>query len=733
MANSIDQLTSGVLTQAFTGFDTSQNLGTWQRLGRTSGQTDNQFQTFRNVGDLRPYPQFTQDIENALTVGTVIGSTQRDTTYNVLRTDLVEILAIRSINSGANREVDVQFFPGETGLGLVDSDGNSILDPNRVDYNWAFSPAGVQEGDITSHRNFNFNSTVTLTGLANATALGTDANGRIVVGRGGGNVTETNTFPTAPSVGDIHIQTTDLGAVMTSGFVPVVDANNAQVLIRRYGCTGNNRCSLDDGGDLDGVAYNLVEHGFANLQINTNRGDTVPALGVAAMPLELAWRNPGDGDVWTSIGMVQDSSANGNQRRIRMSIAMSSEFSSRFDRIPYDVELGYRAAAPVNLPSRSAGTYVFGGDDGSGNPDWNQISANSSVTTSDTFQLTVDDTDGYTNNAANRLIFGEGIRAQGVAGEPSQVMIDVDASIPNYKAAPVRLNEGSTDPAITADALVRTEVTEGTTQATFTRVPNNLAWQVLDQGHAYTDNMFSAFNFRVVSYTPGTGTNDGELVVVIEKIVETNGNPRFNWAINIGHMNLPLNVSGHVGGNNNVLVSKGLQEIDFSNTDFILSSPDNGETVVVSSRAVIPGTLDVQSSDGTTIDNATERIRFGTGFTVTGRDAANAVTTNFDDIDHVLVSSTNATVVRFTINGTTITKDGAADAISSIDGGNNWILNHALDRDMVQVQIFEDRDDNGVTRRYQILPDEMVIIDNNNIRVEFDLTTMKNGYAIVTG
>ncbi|MDA8043254.1 MAG: hypothetical protein MPJ22_12610, partial [Pirellulales bacterium] len=360
----------------------------------------------------------------------------------------------------------------------------------------------------------------------------------------------------------------------------------------------------------NGVAYNLVEHGFANLQISENRNNITPPLGVAANPLELAWRTPGAGDTWTSIGNVGDSSRNGNTTRLRMTIATSAEFSARFDGIPAGAELGYRAAAPINTPALNAGTYVFGGTDGNGNPDWNLISSNSSSTTSDTFSLRVENSDAsdtidYTNNTVNKFRFGSGIiaAADPTGTDDNDVLISVPSSS-SYHDSDVRLNEGSTT--LTENALVRSEITEGVTSFTINRVADDLAWELGDYGHAFTENGTSSFNFRVTAYDASANT----LTVIVERIVETTENPNFGWNINIGNLSYPgLRVTQEL--------SASVEDVDniiFDNRHFSVSDRGNGDVEIVATSA-LSGGVDIRE-DNTTVLASAGILNFGAGFNV---------------------------------------------------------------------------------------------------------------------
>ena len=363
----IDTLTSRVLTQDLSiGFSPGVFL---TRIGVTPGQSSSQFQRFRGyltTSGRVDWDNFSN--RNPVFVNII---NREEGTDDVIRTDFVRVvnITIQVIAGNSYGVVDVDYAPGEV--------GTFTAAPNVREFRYSIRSEDIADGEITSHRNFNFDSTVTLTGLSNVATLGTDSGGRIIVGRGGGNVTEGTSFPTSPNVGDIHIQTTDIPAFTNSGFVqlfrPAPDDATPILLSRR--CPDS-----DTSCATNGVAYDFSNLGYGEIQIDFgNRNNLTPALGVAGNPLELGWRprlSTADSE-WMSLGTTIDSSPS-RTFRVRIAAADAAAFDSQFNGVSLFAQLGYRANAPINNAARPAGTYVYGGDDGSGNPDWNQISTNSS-------------------------------------------------------------------------------------------------------------------------------------------------------------------------------------------------------------------------------------------------------------------------------------------------------------------------------------------------------------------
>lgn len=696
MADSnLNGITSGVLTQELTTIVNTLNLGSWSRVGRTTGAASDQFQTFRTVGFVDS--TFEAIFDANLTVGSFVGSTQRAGDFTVLQTDVVEIIAIRDLGGAGNtHEVDVNFFPGETGQGLPN------LAAGHVNYNWSFLPGDTTAaGDVTSNRNFNFLSTITIPNLTNVSALGTDAEGRIVSGQTGSTVTEQATFPTNPTIGDIHIQTVDISTTGQSGFLPITNNLNPAsiVLFDTYGCSGNI-CSLG------GIGINLVSQGYVNIQINTDRNSAIPAIGVASNPLLLAWRPAGGTDAdWIELTSTTNSAGNGNQRRIRAAITTSAQFSSLYDPIPVGAELGYRAMAASGPQTLSAGTFVFGGDDGFGNPDWNRISAiNSAMAVPDSF---VNQIDGQIVGDDLVITLGYNDSKTPILSDP----ITLPSGSAYYSTA--RFNEvGVLTPGTTARSIRREEITEGTTQFTLDRIADGLSWLEGDYGHAKSQDETAALNFRVVSYD-GPG---GFLVVIADKIVETDRNTKSAWIVNIAHLNLPLNIEGHVGGTDSMLISKGLRTIDFSNDDFILSSTNNGSTVVVASRGgAAVGTLEVQDAAGVSIDSETERLRIGVDLVATGRTQAGAITTVQDDIDHVQIDLAPEIprIVRAPLGTPAIT--------GTI---HTYTITHNLSNTDVLVQVYDNT-------REMVIPMSIIASSSNQSTITFPVAV--TGTVVIVG
>ena len=211
--------------------------------------------------------------------------------------------------------------------------------------------------DITSHRNFNFNNTVTLDLIPNAIQLGTDAQGRIIPSSDIPiNITTGPTFDNAPNPnrGDYHILTAQVQ--QTESAVEVLQAGGANVTLNIYAPSGYFQ-SFDQGGLM-----------FDNVQISHDRGTIDPPLGVAGQPVEVFYRTGAD-QPWQTFGTTIDSSSNGNQRRVRFEAGVATGAS-------VGDTLGVDSGNGVSVGTFEPGTYIFGGDR------WIQISGNTSMTAS---------------------------------------------------------------------------------------------------------------------------------------------------------------------------------------------------------------------------------------------------------------------------------------------------------------------------------------------------------------
>ena len=314
----INSITSGVLTQASVGGSSfPQRFTHW---GRTTGQTSNQFQTFRlstGVG------QGTESgIRGQFTVGNSYVLNARDSNNNIIQSYNVRIVATRGATvPGASQGrsnvtfIDVDFDPGGS---------TGYTPPGGIQFtNYQFGNEATISGDITSNRNFNFESSVTLSNLISAAVLGTDNQGRIVAGTQPTiSITQGIDFTTdvpsgntiVPQRGDFHILTRDFTHQATGTFntiMPVTDASGNPVTLASYG--------NPNFPNLVGQYINWTNPIFINVQISANRNDITPALGVAANPVELYYEDldltPG---TWTLFSPTIDSSPNGNPRRIRV-------------------------------------------------------------------------------------------------------------------------------------------------------------------------------------------------------------------------------------------------------------------------------------------------------------------------------------------------------------------------------------------------------------------------------
>ena len=213
--------------------------------------------------------------------------------------------------------------------------------------------------DITSHRNFNFNNTVTLDLIRNATQLGTNAAGMIVPSSDtpiritveSDNPGPMLGFPTNPNRGDYHI----LEAQFTTtegGIEPLMTTNGDQVTFNTY-----IPAPFSVGQSFSG---------FDNIAFSHGRGTIDPPLGVAGQPVEVHYRQSAS-DPWILVGTTTDSSPNGNQLRVRF------EEGADFGNIQLNWEAGFRSGSGTAGQMFDPGTYIFDGDG------WIQISGNTSA------------------------------------------------------------------------------------------------------------------------------------------------------------------------------------------------------------------------------------------------------------------------------------------------------------------------------------------------------------------
>ena len=220
--------------------------------------------------------------------------------------------------------------------------------------------------DITSHRNFNFNNTVTLDLIRNATQLGTNAAGMIVpssdtpirITTESDNPGPMLGFPANPNRGDYHILETQF-TTTEGGIEPLM---TVAALTPAEQVTFNTYIPAP-------FSVGQSFSGFDNIAFSHARGTIDPPLGVAGQPVEIHYRQSAS-DPWILVGTTTDSSPNGNQLRVRF------EEGANFGNIQLNWEAGFRSGSGTAGQMFDPGTYIFDGDT------WVQISGNTSMTAS---------------------------------------------------------------------------------------------------------------------------------------------------------------------------------------------------------------------------------------------------------------------------------------------------------------------------------------------------------------
>ena len=203
-----------------------------------------------------------------------------------------------------------------------------------------------------------------------------------------------------------------------------------------------------------------------------------------------------------------------------------------------------------------------------------------------------------------------------------------------------------------------------------------------------------------------------------------------------------------------------VRTLSFDDRHFTLVNEGSGDLRVVGASG--NNTLQVGDS-GTIESNPTSRIDFNSGIDVTPSDPTDATSSPSigvsvsSNIPRIQIVHFVAEVIdaqgdsnidsragqRYTDAATGIvyganvlSKTGDRTGIritggpfGSIDGNNNWTVGHNLGSEFPVVQVYSD---GPVGTRSQIIPDEIIVIDLNTIRIEFSNSETIPGYVVVT-
>ncbi len=161
-------------------------------------------------------------------------------------------------------------------------------------------------------------------------------------------------------------------------------------------------------------------------------------------------------------------------------------------------------------------------------------------------------------------------------------------------------------------------------------------------------------------------------------------------------------VEGHTTSGDNTQISTAVAEFDFNNDDFILSSPDSGDTVSISLRGGTAGTSGIEvREDSSIVANSATQIRFTDGLDVTSFDMSGVALnpqdsqTNQDDLSYLEIRL-ESNIPRVESEDFTATEIGSTGVYSHT-------FNHMLGNPTPIVQVWDNE-----TPRQMVIPMQVI-------------------------
>ena len=700
----IDVTTLGVLTQA----DVAGTLisgGPLINWGRSPGETLSTRQRFQHASGY-PLPN-PQAVVAALPAGTVATLIARNASGGVIDTWEFTVLGSRVLDGGAA-------FPGasryrvEIDMDLdIGTSGSWANPPGAAVNNYVIRGATTTSGDVSSHRNFNFNNTVTLDLIRGANQLGTDANGRIIpTADRDVQITTGAAFPTTPERGDFHFLTSTISGTGSAdpGIDPVVNSSGATLTYENYvaGAVG-----------IDVPSINIV-----NIQISDQRNTVTPRLGVAGQTVELFYRSS-ESDPWEFFGNTTDSAVNGNQFRVRL--ARMPLAAVNLPNVSVGDQIGYQARpARTVVMDFDPGTYIY---DGSA---WQQLNANTAPTSTSS-GIIIQENGTTEATAVETLNFAGGLS------------IDTSTSVPTVDSLRTNVID-STGGSLVINALnvisepltlgfnIDFGVISDYTDGDFLTIRNN---------SGTTINLFEAVGHSVFIDGDRVGAFPGYLLlpgVTLELVYSVATTP--NGFLNASGSSLTVQEEGDTP-------IERVDNIVFDNRHFSVLDRSNGDVEIFATAALTGGIgVDNEDEDGMIADVANAPSNLITGRTLVSTigagdtaAAANNVTLNVDaeQIPYYQVHNFSMGDHDVTANPTGFFDVGGGVYEIRIGRVTNEVHSGSWTTSPPIVQVYELEDVGmGRTRPVMVIPMDVRITASNQITISFTQNDF-NGRVTIIG